>query len=234
MSCERFKTRLTNFALGEGDPELRAHLENCATCRAELETQRALLASIDRGVASMVSAESSGDFAAHVRRRIAQESTAPRPWFAGWVPVTAVALALVVLVSVLTIGRPPRPPQSAGVTPPTPVVGPQEKPREIAPPDTARAAVPHSVAVVSRPPRPAQSAANREPEVLVPRGEMAAVMRLYNANWEGKADGTSLLAEAKSVSDSLKPMAIAELKITALEVAPLESGEQPKGPSNIR
>jgi hypothetical protein len=63
---------------------------------------------------------------------------------------------------------------------------------------------------------------------------MAAVMRLYEASWNGRVDGASLVAEARSVSDSLKPIAIAELKIPTLEVEPLGGGEKPKGSSENR
>jgi hypothetical protein len=234
MNCERFKTRMTDFALGADDAELRAHLDACPSCRAELGAQRALLASIDRGLASMVAAKPAGDFAAQVRRRIAQEGVSPRPWFSGWLPVTAAAaLALVVFVAVLTIGRPPRPPQSVRVTQPAPIA-PAGTSREAAPPEAARPEPPRTVAFGRRPPRELQSATNREPEVLVPRGQMDAVMQLYNSVWSGKADGTSLTAQAAPMSENLKPLTIAELKIPTLEIVPLESGEQPKGPSENR
>jgi len=239
MSCEQYKSRIADFAAADvaaafrpadvpSGPDLAAHLKSCASCRAALDAQRSLLASIDRGLASLVAGEPAGDFAAHVRRRIAENAAAPSPWFAGWLPVTAAALALVVLVGVLTIGRPPRPPQSAGVTPPVPIA-PAEKPREAAPPEAARTEPPRSVAIGHRPPRPGQMAANREPEVLVPRGEMAAVMRLFNANWSGKADGASLTAAAIPTTEFLKPLATAELKIAPLEIAPLVGEEKPKG-----
>jgi hypothetical protein len=233
MSCERFKTRLVDFALGAEDVELRAHLDACAPCRAELEAQRALLASIDRGLASLVSEEPSGDFAAHVRHRIAENASAPHPWFAGWMPVTAAALALVVLVGVLAIGRPPRPPQSAGVTPPAPVA-PTEKARAAAPPNAVRTAAPPSVARGPRPPHEGQMAANREPEVLVPRGEMAAVMRLYDASWNGQADGASLMAAAIPTSESLKPLTTPELKISPLVIERLDEEGKPRGSSENR
>ncbi len=233
MSCEQFNTRLTDFALGAEDVELGAHLDGCAFCRAALDAQRSLLASIDRGLVSVVAEAPSGDFAAHVWQRIAQAGVTTRPWFAGWMPVSAAALALVVLVGVLTIGRPPRPPQTAAVKPPA-QVAPTEKAGAVAPPEVTPTQPPRTVATGRRPPRGPQSAANREPEVLVPPGEMAAVMRLYEANWNGKADGASLVAEARSVIDGLKLMTIAELKIPALEVEPLDGGEKPKGSSENR
>ncbi|MBI1750818.1 MAG: hypothetical protein HY234_05825 [Acidobacteria bacterium] len=244
MSCEQYKSRIAVVAAAfrpasstpsnaVPDLDLAAHLAACPACRAEFDTQRALLASIDRGLASMVAGKPAGDFAAHVRSRIAQEGIAPRPWFAGWLPVTAAALALVVLVGVLTIGRPPRLPQSTRVTPPAPVA-PAEKPHATAPPEVPRTEAPTTVAAGRRPPREGQSAANREPEVLVPRGEMAAVMRLFNANWEGKADGASLMAAAMPTTEILKPLATPELKISPLEIERLDEKGKPKGSSENR
>jgi hypothetical protein len=232
MSCERFKTRLVGFALGAEDPELGAHVDACASCRAALDAQRTLLASMDRGLASLVAGEPAGDFAEHVRQRIPQAGVTTRPWFAGWQPVTAAALALVVLVGVLTIGRPPRPPQTAEVKPLV-QVAPTEKAGAVASPEVTPTKPPRTVAI-GRPPRPPQSAAVREPEVLVPRGEMAAVMRLFNANWEGKADGASLTAAAIPTTEILKPLTTAELKISPLEIVPLAEEGKPKGSSENR
>ena len=227
MSCERFQTRLVAFAFGADDPEFRAHLDSCAACRAGLEAERALLAAIDRSLAAMVQPEPSGDFAAHVRRRITESAAAPRPWFAGWVPATAATLALVA-VTVWTIGYPPHWPQSVQERPFVPLA-PAEKPRVAAAPSEA----PRPLAAGPRtfgPPRGGHSAAIREPEVLVPRGEMAAVMRLYSASWNGQADGASLMAAAVPTTELLKPLATPpELKIEPLEIAPLVEEGKPKG-----
>jgi hypothetical protein len=232
MSCERFKTRLLDFALGAEDAEFSAHLDACAACRAALDAQRTLLASMDRGLASLVAGEPAGDFAEHVRQRIAQAGVTTRPWFAGWLPVSAAALALVVLVGVLTIGRPSRPPQSAGVTPPA-QVAPIEKAGAVAPPEVTPTKPPRTVAI-GRPPRPPQSAAVREPEVLVPRGQMDAVMQLYHSVWSGKADGAMLMAEAASMEELLKPLKTPELRIAPLEIERLSEEGKPIGSSEKR
>lgn len=230
MSCEQFKTRLTDFALGAEDIEFGAHLDGCASCRAALDAQRSLRASIDRGLASLVAGKPSGDFAAHVRQRIAQAGVTTRPWFAGWMPVTAAALALVVLVGVLTIGRPPRPPQTAEVKPPA-QVAPTEKAGAVAPPEVTPTQPPHTVATGRRPPRGPQSAANREPEVLVPRGQMDAVMQLYNSIWSRKADGSTLMAQAAPIEELLKPLKTPELRIAPLEIERLSEEGKPMGSS---
>jgi len=61
-------------------------------------------------------------------------------------------------------------------------------------------------------------AIRREPEVLVPRAQMAAVMQLYDAVWSGKADGTTLMAQAVPIEELLKPLQTPELKIPPLEI----------------
>jgi hypothetical protein len=177
----------------------------------------------------MVAAEPSGDFAGHVRQRITQESAAPRPWFSGWVPVTAAALALIVLVTFWMIRRGPAVPELANRKPPTQTARPSREP-QVAKEAPLVAAPPHASGPrMIRPPREPQSAAIREPEVLVPPGQMAAVISLYNFVWSGKADGASLVAAAVPTSDLLKPWTTDELKIAPLEIAPLMEEGKPKG-----
>jgi hypothetical protein len=222
MSCERFKARLTDLALGADDAELHAHLDSCAACRAALEAQRALVASIDRGVAALVDVEPSTDLAARVRRRIAPGEVAPRPRFAFWRPLTAAAVLTLVLVVALLIGRSSRPPASARRTEPTPAARATTPPVPAPQAEVARAQTPPPAAVGRHPRGEQRLVTATEPEVLVPRGEMAAVMRLFNDNHGGKADGTSLLATTASVADSLQPMTTAALAIVPLEIEPLE------------
>ena len=51
MNCERYKASLTDAALGALEPardaELRAHLADCAACRAALEKEQRLAMAID-------------------------------------------------------------------------------------------------------------------------------------------------------------------------------------------
>jgi hypothetical protein len=235
MSCEGYKSRLLDLALGAEDASLRAHVDACPSCHTEFDAQLALLEKIDRGVASLVAPEPSGDFAAHVRRRIAEQAAIPRNWFSGWLPLAATtAVALILLAIVFNLGRPPRPPQSAQQTPPAQDSRPSKSPQIAKQAPLIAPAANSSDLRAIRTPRPPQSAANREPEVLVPRGEMAAVMRLYNANWAGKADGESLTAAAIPTSDFLKPWTTPELKIAPLEIVPLVDEGKPKSNSENR
>jgi hypothetical protein len=234
MSCERFRTRLVDFALGAEDVEFGAHLDACASCRAELDAQRSLLASIDRGLASMVAGEPAGDFAAHVRRRIAENASAPHPWFAGWLPVTVAALALIVLVSFWMIRRPDAPPERAKETPPAQTARPPREPQsaQVTPavPAPSNAGGPRTI----RPPRPPQSAANREPEVLVPRSEMEAFLRFYQPVRDGQADASSLMARATLASEPIRPLTTTALEISLLEIEPLTEEGRQKGSSERR
>ena len=247
MTCEKYKSRiadaaaaLENVAPGFSpasaiaDPELAAHLKNCPDCRVAFEKHVALFSSIDRGLAAMVDGKPSGDFAAHVRQRIAQDGITTRPWFSGWLPVSATALALIVLVTFLMLRRDGATPESAKETPPAQTARPPREPQlaqkapEIYVPSNASG--PRTI----RPPRPPQSATNREPEVLVPRGGMAAVMRLFNSNWNGKADGATLMAAVAPTAELLKPLTTLELNISPLQIELLEEEGKSKGSSENR
>ena len=247
MTCEKYKSRiadaaaaLENVAPGFSpasaiaDPELAAHLKNCPDCRVAFEKHVALFSSIDRGLAAMVDGKPSGDFAAHVRQRIAQDGITTRPWFAGWLPVSATALALVVLVTFLMLRREGVPPDRAKETPPAQTARPPREPQlaqkapEISVPSNA------SGPRMIRPPRPGQMATNREPEVLVPRGQMAAIMQIYNSVWSGKADGSALVAQAEPATESLKPLLKEEFKIAPLTIDRLSEEGQPNGSSEKR
>ena len=231
MACERYKVSLADAALGELEPapeaELRAHLENCAACRAAFDAERRLVAAIDWGVAASVAAEPSPELAARVRQRIEAVRVPARPWFAGswigrWVPAAAGALVVLALVTMWLARREPaRPgtPESAknvpsqhhsqsGARVPDESVTPRVRPVGSA----AGSRRPHIVRKV------VLKAA--EAEVLVPPGQREAILQLYEAVRSRRADAASLLAKR----GSLEPVA---LKIAPLEVAALDLDSKP-------
>ena len=247
MFCQRYKESLSEAAVtlpaGELEPgdaavpalsaELRAHLADCPACRAQFDAQRALMGAIDRGIQVSLAAEPSPEFAARVRRRLEEERLPSQPWFSGWVPAAAGALAVLALVAVWLARREPvglgtndsaRNVQSqpnavnnAGV-PPESYTAQSLPPQSIGKSATTRGAVPAPQDV-----RPA--VAKAEPEVLVPPGQREAILRLYAALQSGRTNAASLLAEA----GSLQP---AELKIPPLEVARLDL--EPQSPEATR
>ena len=234
MDCEGYRESLMDAALGAIAPrheaELRSHLASCPACRAELEAQQQLVAAIDQGVAASVAGEPSASFAARVRQRLAEERLPARSWAVRWAPVAAGALAVLVLVTVWLVRREapvPEVSRSPAIAQP-----PQqaESPGEV----SASGAVPSPPA--ERPPQsaPAHRGSSGAPlvaragrlEVLVPPGEQETVLRFYAAVWSGRVDVSAVLAPPK-------PLELEELKISPLEVPPLEAEARPAEPGTL-
>jgi hypothetical protein len=225
MACERHHEALIELALGAHklrlESELSEHLESCAACRRDLDAQRRLAAAINLGVAASVAAEPSPEFAARIRQRIASEPAPVPAWGQGirvaWVPLTAGALAVVLLAFWLARRQPVSPLH------PTPDIV------RVQPPSTSDPVPPQSGGngatlppkhlnsnLVAANPGPlgrrtVQIARTTEPEVIVFPGERDAVLQFYAAMRSGRTDVSSLLAAP--------PL---EIKIKDLEVPPLE------------
>jgi len=231
MACERNKKDLMAAALG-GVPanrraELNAHLAECAACRAEFERQRELLAAIDRGVAASVAAEPSADLAARIREHLREQPAPAASWLSGWIPAAAGAMAVFVIVAVWLARRPQVAPGNpapviAQVPPTVQPAPPAPSPAETSTPAKMFAAVarpaPHRVIQSHRQVVRGAAARDSMPEVLVPRGQEVAVMRLYALLQRDRGLAASLAADEKP--DSIVPP---ELKIAPLVVAPLEN-----------
>jgi len=231
MDCRSYKKILTEAALDEVEGnqlpfELRAHINACADCRAQLEREQLVIAVMDRGVRATVSGDPSADFAARVLRRI-QEERAPRRWSAGWAPAAVGALAVMAIVVVWFARREPT----------RPSMPPSAEHRASQALANKADALPTHKAAVQAPTMPGtqiqghagrRGAAHRErvavkasqPEVRVPPEEQAAVLRLYAALRSGRVDGGSLVAEPL-------PLAPVEINIAPLEVAPLDAAPKP-------
>jgi hypothetical protein len=228
MACEQYHEALIEVALGARElhpgSELSAHLERCAACRGEMDAQRRLAAAIDLGVAAKVAAEPSPEFAERIRQRISCESAPAPAWWLGvraaWMPLTAGALAVALLVFWLArreVVSPLHPgPQVVQVQKPSSSIPatPQASSNPGAPPHENSASVPVHASRASRGSRAVQSNRTTEPEVLVFPGEREAVLQFYALLRSGRADFASLMASAASLE-------IPEITIQPLEVKPL-------------
>jgi hypothetical protein len=241
MACQQFAEDLIDAALGSLDArretELRAHLAACPACRQHLEAQQRLAMAMDRGLAASVAAEPSLEFAARVRQRIAAEPVPSRRWWLSlrpsewsiriWVPVGAAAA--MVLAAAFWFAPPQRvrtpdlpAPQIARTGPSAVSLPPAQVPLQVVP----GAIRPGDV----RKPAPPWIRHNAV-EVLVPRGEKEAVLRLLVALNKGRVDGDSLAAPEK-------PSVVPDLTIKPLDVPaldfdgkPSESGRESAPPS---
>ena len=228
MACAKYKDWLSDAALGALDAarevELRAHIAGCAACRAALETEQALFAALDAGLESSVAAEPSPEFIARVRMRVAEQAVQRPSWMAGWLPLTASVVAVLILLVVWFIPRGAQQPSETQ----SPIAQKPIAPQAIQVPAGAvrriETATSGHVAIVATPggrlPRPAE-----EPEILVPAGQWVAVLRLYEGVSRGRVDGDSLL---KPVSAELP--AIEDLKLPDLNIPKIEINGHSGGP----
>lgn len=215
MACEKHRDSMTELALGEVHPkrelELLAHIGECDACREAYNGARKMRAGIERGVEALVAGEPSPHFVSRLRARIAAEPAPVHNAWLAWAPVGAAALAIVTVLIALLVRAPGRGGLDVAVKPPTPAASSDSSAGNLSP---ARAGIsqPRSVH------QPTRSLAARlrpaEPEVLIPKGQLAAVLEFNEAVSNGRIDGRELLV-AKSEIDN-------PLEVKAIEVLPLE------------
>lgn len=231
--------------------ELLAHAGECDACREAYQHAREVAALIDRGMQSLVAGEPSPHLAARLRGRIAEERPAPHFAWLTWAPVAAgllAATALAVLWIVLAPGRTNLPPKSirpsaavASTIPPVahapaePARGPAERDRSYLT-TGQRHSSPQLVAQRRRGIQRTYSPA--EPEVLVPPGQLEAVMQLAADIRSGRIDGKQLVAEqANEQAEVQKPIDIQRMEIKPIEIPLVASpadaaAETPAGESS--
>jgi Putative zinc-finger len=230
--CKKYGDWMTDAALGGLAPrherELLAHAAACDTCREAYRHAREVAAFVDRGVESLVSGEPSPHFPARLRRRIADEPMpAPFTWLS-WRPVAAIAVAMAIFTVLATREWPGARPHTTPINFPSPAI-PNTRLTTNQPPPHRPPAARAGWHAGHAEPRVLASVSTRrgfspylgpspQPEVLVPPGQLVAVMELAKAIESRHIDGKELLA-AEQRAD-------APLEIKPLEIAPLGPTEQ--------
>jgi len=213
MGCEEYSGVMLDAALGAlpaaRATELRAHVSQCAACASGWEAARALVAAVDGGVARIVAGEPSPQFVPRLRALLAAEAP-PAVWsWLGW-RASLGLVAAAAAAAFLLLRTPQRVTHSPGASAPALVAqSPDSSVRTApvtAPPAIARS---HGITapVVVRSPFD-------QPEVLVPRGQLALALLLENAITRRQVDGGQLSA--------LDQRTAAYLELKAIEIAPLE------------
>jgi hypothetical protein len=105
MTCGKYRDLLLNLAASGTEPsgDLRAHLEVCPPCRRVLQQHRALFASIDSSLHTVVNPEIPPSFLSRVRSLLNQQSIQPRMLvYSPRLPfaIVAVSVAIFVLVHI--------------------------------------------------------------------------------------------------------------------------------------
>jgi hypothetical protein len=179
---------------------------------------------VDRGVEALVSGEPSAHFNTRLRARIADERTPARLNWPAWAPIAVGALALAVLLVVL-LSRAPQhdsSPVASNLEERAPGSSSPSNPPRTAPNITPQSRT--AVAITS--PRHSISRAPRsqpqEPEILVPPGQLAAIIEFAAAIRSGHIDSDKLLAAQDQINAPLeiKPIEIISLRPSQPDVAP--------------
>jgi hypothetical protein len=242
MDCqktpEQMIERINDFALGKisqkSELELLAHVAECEACREAYDHAKAVRSAVDRGVETLVAGEPSPQFITRLRARIAAEP-APKRWswdaWRIWEQATRQSLAyaagavvLAAILAVLVTGllrRHVSAPDVAEVTPTTSasLSVATDPPKASAIPEHPR----KKVATGSVP----SARIRREPEVLVPRGELLAVVRFYEAVHSTPVDSEQLYAAQE---EPQKPLELKPIEITPLEPLETPLDDSGKGP----
>ncbi|HEV2340450.1 MAG TPA: hypothetical protein VGS15_01470 [Candidatus Acidoferrales bacterium] len=228
MTCERYQLWMTDAATGglsaPQQTEFELHICECTRCREDYGRVRALLQEIDRGIVSRCDAAPSVEFLARVRRRITAESAPAKVIWSPWTPAAACAAVLVIASAIwMTWPRGAKPHGVAStksgdtslatashVAPDASGTGSEVVHTNPAP----------SVAAVRRIAARSSRRVERQPnalQVIVPPGQVKALMQLVAALQSGKIDGAKLLSEQQGADQpiDIKPLVIPLLDNTS-------------------
>jgi hypothetical protein len=239
-SCEKYGDWMRDAALGalaqRRERELLAHVGECDACREAYELGCELVALVDHGVESLVAGEPSPHFDSRLRARIAEEPSAARSAWFTWRPAAA-ALALAALIAAVVFFR--GSPQQANPRPTSALIRPESTAK--ASPSALNEPSPRSHASAERPMVAASGDSHRqlvaghapprhEPEVIVPPGQLEAIMQLAAEIRFGRIDGEQLVAADAQIK---KPLDIAPIEIAPLE-KPQSDVDAPAAPADSR
>jgi hypothetical protein len=224
MICSRYRDALGSHAAGApAGSSLEVHLEGCAECQAELTKLRQALALADQALASLSSVTPRAGFEARLRAAVEAAATthARRPTW--WLPGLA-AGAAVLVGSFLLVPRPARQMAEVVHAPVAIVASPVPESRPPAEIASGRAVAVETSRVASTASAPRRQARRHpEPEVLVPPGEMHALMQWVSlVNREQRVPTLFAAADA-----AVGQHAMTNIEIRPIEFVPLDSAMSP-------
>lgn len=228
MSCEHYKDALIEVAAAGAAPqgELRAHLDECASCRMAFDEEQSLFSAIDSGLHVSANADFPSSLLLRVRAQL-DEAIVPRlRWLQPIVFVSAsVALAFVVFLMTRPHHATPEEiaKQSPIVVPAPTVPGTRENPEGTSQEGTQSAAIPVRHSHAGRNSTDRHSSASSKPEVLVPPDEREGLARLVATLNQDKGFAAAFLVQRPEKKDT--PAAVDPLQISDIEIKPLEGTE---------
>jgi len=221
MPCERYRDALTDAAAGEPvTSALEAHLDGCAACRSELAALQRLIAAADDELSALATAEPSHALRARIRESVAESSPAAAfRWGFAWTATAAAVLAL----AVFGVWREPvaRGPVSPSVAVNAPPPAPALSPLAATSPAPLPSESNHEAAsgAARRDRRVERPSRRGEPAVLVPAGELDAVLR-FASHLQARTvlPDSLIVADLSGSLPEPRPLEIAPISIAALDL----------------
>jgi hypothetical protein len=226
MPCQHYKDALIEAAASSGEPQgdLRAHLDACAACRAVLEQEQSLFASIDAGLHVATNTEVPVSLLPRVRAGLDAESVPRRVWAANWLVLASAAGVLVALLTVRAVWHTndvQEPVERAGNTsaPPRLAPSPQNPSPVVASSVEKNPSSQRQFAIAKNSPaHETLVRAKTTPEVLVPR-DQEVLLADYAEQW-GLRKRAPLRAQDAD-APIFEPLQVAPIQIAELDVKPL-------------
>ncbi len=226
MPCKHYKDALIEAAASGAEPpgELRAHLAGCVDCRAALEQEQALFASIDAGLHVAANAEAPASLLprvrARARARLDEESLPRRIWVTNWLVLASASVMVVAFFGARAVWRPNavnQPVVTAVTAPVEHGVTPPQNQGSVAEPIVEKEVVPKHRLVIANnhPVRETLVKGKSKPEVLVPRGQ-EILLAEYAEHWS--LHRRPLLLAQEFDSTILPPLQVAPIQIAELDV----------------
>jgi anti-sigma factor RsiW len=229
MDCqkrsEQMREQIKDFALDvinrKSELELLAHVAGCEACREAYDHAKAVRSEVERGVDALVAGEPSPQFMTHLRARIAAEPVPARWSWDSWriwelasqqrLSYAVGAVVLATILAVLIMGLPRRHVSAPSIA--------QVTATSSAPPASATGFAKSSASLDRPRKKLAWSSVpsrrfRREPEVLVPKGELLAVVQFYEAVHNTPVDSEQLYAAQQ---EPQKPLEVDPIDITPLK-----------------
>lgn len=221
-TCEDYRTALTDAAAAsvQPSPELRSHLDACASCRTVFTQELQLFSAIDTGLRATANSEVPPSFLPGVRASLENASASQRRW----VPFLIFAAATAAIVLTVFIAARPRHAINDNQAKQILAVPSREKSvtldREVAgTPAVVTSLRSHHVQQRRESTSPS-SASSSQLEVIVPPDEREAFARFISTQQKRSDVVIAVVTTAPANKDkplSVEPLEIAELEVTALE-----------------
>jgi len=223
MPCDHYKDALIEAAVSRAQPqgELRAHLDACASCRAEFEREQTLFASIDAGLHATANADVPASLLPRVRARLDEESVPRRIWATNWLVLASAAVMVVGFFAARAVWRTNdvhKPVETAWKTsvPPQETSSSQNQTPVIAPPVEKNSSSQRQFAIVKNIPAHETLVSGKIiPEVLVPR-DQEVLLAEYAEQWRLHPRAPLLVQDADATI--LAPLQVAQIQIAELDV----------------